>query len=356
MMEKGVGWMRNFDYRNKLASLLTPDIVALLGQAREMKGRQELFAEASPDILHAMVDIARIQSTESSNRIEGIFTSQQRLKALVERKTEPRNRPEEEIAGYRDVLATIHAHFSYISLTPNIILQLHRDLYAFSRPGFGGKYKASDNVIAEVREDGTETVRFRPVPAFEAKQALESLCESFNRALSQQVYDPLILISMFVLDFLCIHPFSDGNGRMSRLLTLLLMYQSGYQVGKYISLEMLIEQTKDTYYDALQASSLHWHEEQNAYEPFIRYTIGILNKAYGEFEARVEHLRHGKYSKADRIQALVERSLQPVSKQELLALAPDISQVTVERALKDLQHRGLIRKVGQGRSTRYIKK
>lgn len=348
--------MRNFDYRNTPATLLTAEIVALVGQARELKGRQELFAEASPDVLRALVDVARIQSTESSNRIEGIFTSGQRLKELVENRVEPRNRSEEEIAGYRDVLATIHEHYQHIRLTPNVVLQLHRDLYAFSRPGFGGRYKASDNVIAEVRQDGTEAVRFRPVKAFETKQAMEGLCESFNRAVSQQVYDPLILISMFVLDFLCIHPFSDGNGRMSRLLTLLLLYQSGYEVGKYISLEMLIEQTKETYYDALQASSLNWHEQENAYEYFARYTIGIVNKAYGEFENRVAHLRQGKHSKADRVLALVEQSLKPVSKQDLLALAPDISQVTVERALKNLQDRGLIRKVGQGRATKYVKR
>lgn len=348
--------MRNFDYKEKPKSLLIPEIVALIGNIREMKGKQELFVEADADILSSLLEVAKIQSTESSNRIEGIYTSDSRLKELVEQKAKPRNRSEQEIAGYRDVLSTIHENYDYILVEPNVILQLHRDLYSFSGIGFGGNYKSTDNVIAEIHSDGTESVRFKPISAFETKEAIKDLCQSFNQAIVKGEYDPLILTSMFVLDFLCIHPFNDGNGRMSRLLTLLLLYKSGYIVGKYVSIEMLIEQTKDTYYEALQSSSADWREEKNDYEYFTRYLLGVIQKDYLEFEDRVEHLKYRKLTKAERVESIINKSLVPISKSEILELAPDISKITVERALKNLQDENIIKKIGQGKSTKYIKK
>ena len=347
--------MRKFDYKEKPKTLLIPEIVALIGNIREMKGKQDLFVEADADILDSLLEVAKIQSTESSNRIEGIHTSDTRLKELVVQQAKPRNRSEQEIAGYRDVLSTIHENYDYIPVEPNVILQLHRDLYSFSGIGFGGNYKSTDNVIAEIHSDGTESVRFKPVSAFETKQAIEDLCQAFNQAVVKGEYDPLILISMFVLDFLCIHPFNDGNGRMSRLLTLLLLYKSGYIVGKYVSIEMLIEQTKDTYYEALQSSSANWHEEKNDYEYFTRYLLSIIQKAYLEFGDRVEHLKYRKLTKADRVESIINKSLVPISKSEILEFAPDISKITVERALKNLQDKNKIKKIGQGKSTKYIK-
>lgn len=346
--------MRKYDYTKGPEKLLTPNIVSLLGNIRERKGRQDLFIEAEPDILTSLVEVAKVQSAVSSNRIEGIYTSDQRVKDLLEKKAEPRNRSEEEIAGYRDVLAIIHESYDYIPINSNVILQLHKNLYSFSGSQFGGNYKNMDNIIAEVSAGGEKSVRFRPVPAFETPAAIESLCSSFNEAMNQQIYDPLILIAMFILDFLCIHPFNDGNGRMSRLLTLLLLYKSGLIVGKYISIEMLIEESKDTYYESLQASSYGWHEAENSYEPFVSYQLGVILKAYNEFEDRVDHLKYRKLTKAERVEALINKSLTPISKKELLELAPDISRVTVERALVDLQEQGKIKKVGQGRSTKYI--
>ena len=348
--------MRVFDYKNEPRKLLTPEIVALIGRIREMKGRQDLYIEADPDILNTLLDVAKIQSTGSSNRIEGIYTSDSRLKELVEEKVEPRNRSEAEIAGYRDVLAIIHESYDYMEMSPNLILQLHRDLYSYSQSSLGGNFKITDNVISETLSDGTQRIRFNPVSAFETRGAIEELCTEFNRALIEGVYDPLLLIPMFILDFLCIHPFHDGNGRMSRLLTLLLTYKAGYIVGKYISVEMLIEKSKETYYEALQDSSYNWHENQNSYASFTGYMLGILSKAYNEFEDRVEHLRYKKLSKAERVEDIIRRSSSPVSKKEILSFAPDISTVTVERALKSLQDKGIIEKVGQGRSTRYMKK
>ncbi|NLJ94803.1 MAG: Fic family protein [Clostridiaceae bacterium] len=348
--------MRRFDYKEKPKTLLIPEIVALIGNIREMKGKQDLFVEADADILSSLLEVAKIQSTESSNRIEGIYTSDTRLKKLVVQQAKPRNRSEQEIAGYRDVLSTIHENYDYIPVEPNVILQLHRDLYSFSGIGFGGNYKSTDNVIAEIHSDGTESVRFKPVSAFETKQAIEDLCQAFNQAVVKGEYDPLILISMFVLDFLCIHSFNDGNGRMSRLLTLLLLYKSGYIVGKYVSIEMLIEQTKDTYYEALQSSSADWHEEKNDYEFFTRYLLGVIQKAYLEFKDRVEHLKYRKLTKAERVESIINKSLVPISKSEILEFAPDISKITVERALKNLQDENKIKKLGQGKSTKYIKK
>ena len=225
--------MRNFDYSKKWEKLLIPEIVALLTQIHEYKGEQSLFIEAKADTLTQLVEIAKIQSTEASNKIEGIYTSNARLKALLKDKTTPETRNEREIAGYRDVLNTIHESHDYISIRPNMILQLHRDLYKFEGYDIGGKYKAADNIIEEEDEQGNKFVRFRPVTAWETPEAIENLCNEFDKAIGAGTIDPLLLIPMFILDFLCIHPFSDGNGRMSRLLTLLMLYRAGYIVGKY---------------------------------------------------------------------------------------------------------------------------
>lgn len=348
--------MHEFDFINRPKDLLTPEVVGILTRLHECRGRQELFIEAEADILTALLEVAKIQSTGASNRIEGIYTTDERLNALVQEKVKPRNRNEEEISGYRDVLATIHESYEYIAPRPNNILQLHRDLYSFSSSAVGGVYKKSDNIIAEKHADGTETVRFRPVPAFQTADAMLNLCTRFNEAIEAGTYDPLLLMPVFILDFLCIHPFNDGNGRMSRLLTLLLLYRAGFIVGKYISIEMLIEKSKDSYYEALQASSQNWHENGNDYLPFLKYMLGVVVKAYNEFEDRVEHLRHRKMSKADRIKDLIEKTPGKISKKDIAQACPDISLTTIERTLAELIASGFIEKVGTGRTTAYVKK
>jgi Fic family protein len=348
--------MHEYDFTSRPKDLLAPEVVALLTRLHECRGRQELFIEAEPDVLTALVDVAKIQSTDSSNRIEGIYTTDERLRAIVQEKVQPRNRNEEEISGYRDVLATIHESYEYIAPRPNTILQMHRDLYSFSSSIAGGAYKNSDNIIAEKHADGTETVRFRPVPAFQTAEAVMNLCSRYNDAVEAGTYDPLLLIPIFILDFLCIHPFNDGNGRMSRLLTLLLLYRAGFNVGKYISLEMLIEKSKDSYYEALQASSRDWHENGNDYLPFLKYMLGVVAKAYNEFEGRVEYLRHRRVSKPERIKAVIERTPGKITKKEIALVCPDISLTTIERTLSDLVASGFIVKVGSGRSTAYVKK
>lgn len=347
--------MHIFDYKNTPRKLLTPEIVNLLSSLHEFKGKQDLYVEADSDTLTALLDIAKIQSTKASNKIEGIYTSDERLEALVREKVEPSNRSEAEIAGYREVLSTIHNSYEYISPSVNNILQLHRDLYSFTGREAGGKFKNTDNVIAESDADGKQHVRFVPVPAFQVADAMESLCTEFNAAVDKAEFDPLLLISMFVLDFLCIHPFNDGNGRMSRLLTLLLLYRCGFIVGKYISVEMLIEKTKDTYYESLQNSSGAWHDNESDYAYFVRYYLGVILKAYGEFQDRIDHLRYRKMSKADRIKAVFDKRLGVIKKADIISLCPDISETTIERTLSALSESGYINKVGKGRATGYVK-
>ena len=344
--------MRKYDFQNKWQKLLVPDIVALLTQIHEFKGEQNLFIEANSDTLTQLVEVAKIQSTEASNKIEGIYTSDDRLKKIVLNKTTPRTRNEQEIAGYRDVLATIHESYEYIPLRPTMILQLHRDLYKFSGMSIGGNYKNSDNVIAETDSAGNRFVRFQPVPAWEAPEAINFACKAYDEAV-QSGADPLLVIPMFILDFLCIHPFNDGNGRMSRLLTLLLLYRSGYIVGKYISIEKVIEQSKETYYETLQQSSAGWHENQNDYTPFVRYMLGVIVAAYRDFSSRVQVLVTSGMSKPDRIREVIKGTLGKITKAEIMEKCPDISQITVQRTLIELQKKGEIIKLGGGRYTSY---
>lgn len=345
--------MRDYNYIQKWEKLLTPQIVSLLTTIHEFKGRQALFIEANSDKLLDLLEIAKIQSTEYSNKIEGIYTSDDRLKQIVLDKTMPKTRSEKEIAGYRDVLNTIHANYEYIPIIPSMLLQLHRDLYKFSGEGYGGKFKSSDNIIAEVGRNGEKSIRFKPVPAWQTAESINDLCSAFNEIIESENVDPLLLIPMFILDFLCIHPFDDGNGRMSRLLMLLLLYRSGYIVGKYISLEKIIENSKESYYEILKESSYGWHENENNYEPFVRYTLGIIVSAYREFESRVILVSKVNVSKSERISEIIKGHIGKITKSEIMKLCPDISQTTVQRTLNNLLENGQITKIGGGRYTSY---
>lgn len=343
--------MRDYNYIEKWEKLLTPEIVKKLVSINQFKGEQRLFVEAHKDELKELVEIAKIQSTEASNKIEGIYTSDDRLKILIQAKTTPRNRDESEIAGYRDVLNTIHESYDYIPINANYILQLHRDLYKYIGNINGGIFKNADNIIQEKDEEGNEFVRFRPVPAWETPEAIDELCNSYKESINE--VDPLILNFMFILDFLCIHPFNDGNGRMSRLLTLLLLYKSGFIVGKYISIENIIEKSKETYYEVLLDSSINWHENENDYKPFVNYMLGVIINAYKEFESRVRLLTDPKISKADRIREIIKEHIGTITKAELLDMNPDISDTTVQRALAELLKSGDIVKISGGRYTKY---
>lgn len=345
--------MREFDYTKKWEKLLTPEIVRYLTMIHEYKGEQRLIAERHADVLDSLVEIARIQSTESSNKIEGIYTSDDRLKKIVLDKTMPKTRNEREIAGYRDVLNTIHDNYAHIPIKDTFILQLHRDLYKFENSSNGGKFKTADNFIEEEDTDGNKFVRFKPMAAWETPGAIIHLCAAYNEAINRGDADPLLIIPMFIVDFLCIHPFNDGNGRMSRLLTLLLLYQNDYIVGKYISLEKLIERTKVNYYDVLQDSSQKWMEGENDYASFVKYMLGIISAAYRDFFGRVQILEEKKVSKPDRIEEVIKNHLGTITKKEIVENTSGISQTTVQRTLSDLIKKEKIIKIGNGRYTKY---
>ena len=345
--------MHKYHYNN-WNSLFTKNIVGQLTRIHEYKGEQSLFIEAYPDALSDLMEVARIQSADASNKIEGIYTSDERLKRLVMDKTMPKTRNEEEIAGYRDVLNIIHENFEHIPIKPSVILQFHRDLYKFNGQIQGGNYKASDNTITEIDKYGNKRIRFNPIPAWETAESVEALCNAYEYMVFKDNVDPLLIIPIFILDFLCIHPFDDGNGRLSRLLTLLLLYKFGYIVGKYVSIEKKIEQTKDTYYEALQLSSQNWHEGNNDYKPFIEYMLGVILNAYSDFSERVNVLITRDLSKPDRIREVIKGTLGKITKADIITQCPDISKTTIERTLSELQKTNEIIKIGGGRYTSYI--
>ena len=344
--------MTQFDYESTLQKLMTPEIVRALGDIRELRGRQEARFESSPASLDALVEVAKIQSTGASNRIENISTSEGRLRELMAEKTTPRNRDEREIAGYRYVLDMIHESHDTIPVTPNVILQLHRDLYRFSDDSFAGKWKDSDNIIAERLPGGRTVARFTPTSAAETPAAMERICSEYSIHISKETYDPLLISLAFVFDFVSIHPFNDGNGRMSRLLTLLLLYRSGYTVGKYISIEKEIERTKETYYEALAASSIGWQTGEGDYMPFVTYMLGIVAACYRELDDRLSLLSVST-SNEDAIRAYLETIVGTATKRDIMDDNPTMSQRTLERILSKLQSEGAIEKVGAARATAY---
>lgn len=352
-IKREVMQMKKFDLNAEVNTILNNNIINLISSIHEYKGKQILYIEAKPDVLSHLLSIAKIQSTSSSNKIEGIYTTDKRISEIVNNKVEPKNRNEEEIAGYRDVLATIHESHEYIDIKPSTILQLHRDLYKYSGISFGGKFKNSQNYIEEILEDGTKKIRFTPLSPVETPIAIEELCNSYNEIIKTEVIDPLLVIPIFVLDFVSIHPFHDGNGRMSRLLTLLLLYKTGYIVGKYISIEKIIEETKETYYDSLEKSSVNWHINENDYSYFVEYYLGIILSAYKEFANRVEYITNKKLSALERVTILFKESVSPINKAYLIEKCPDISETTIERSLSTLLNENKIEKLSGGRFTSY---
>lgn len=346
--------MRKFNY-SKLISLNIPaNMYDLISKIYEYKGKQELYVANFSDVLNKMIEVAKIQSTKSSNAIEGISTNDNRMEELMNKKSEPRNRNEEEIYGYREVLDIIHENYENIEFTKNNILTLHNRLYSYSGESHRGKFKTMDNSIVETNALGEKKVRFQPVSAFETEMYIDAMIEAYNEAANLKI-PPLLLIPTVIHDFLCIHPFADGNGRMSRLLTLLLLYKNGFFVGKYISLEMIIEETKDIYYEELQASSENWHSGTNNDLPFIKYMLSVIYKAYSECDERCKLISEKSLTPAERVMKVFENSLEPLSKSDIVVLCPDISKRTIERALKELKDRDLIKQLGSGRSTNYIR-
>ena len=346
--------MRTFEYNNLSTWKWDGEILGLVAQIHEFKGRQEMYLKQKPSALDKLIEIAKIQSTESSNKIEGIVTTSTRIQQLFNEKTTPRNRDEEEIMGYRNVLNTIHESYEYIPIRASYILQLHRDLYQYSEKAIGGRFKNTHNVIAETREDGSQTVRFTPLAPYETPDAIDAICNSFNQVIDSCNVDPLILIPVFINDFLCIHPFNDGNGRMSRLLTTLLLYRCGYVVGRYISIESKIEKTKSKYYDVLEQCGVGWHENKNDPTPFVKYILGITLSAYRDFESRVSIIVT-KLTAIEQVRKAVDDKIGKFTKSDLMELLPSIGKASVENSLKKLIEEGIIERHGKGKATFYTR-
>lgn len=345
--------MRKFNYKELEQKKWDNEIVSYIARLHEYKAKQDMFLNQQPEGVEKLVELAKIQSTEASNKIEGIYTTNERLREIINNKTTPKTRDEEEIAGYRDVLNLIHENHEFIKIDKNHLLQLHKILFKYSRKGIGGNFKNVQNYITAQTENGETYTLFTPLAPYETPEAVERICAEFNYALASGNVEPLILIPIFIHDFLCIHPFLDGNGRMSRLLTTLLLYQSGFLVGKFVSLESKIAETKQTYYDTLEIAQLGWHEGKENIEAFIKYFLGIVVSAYRDFEDRAEIMLSD--SSYEKVRKAIYLIIGRFTKKTIIEYCPDISEKTIERVLKMLVEEKVISKHGQGKNTFYYR-
>lgn len=346
--------MRIFNYSKIREQKWDSEVLSLIAAIYKEAGKQELYLKQKPEELEKLVEIAKVQSTEASNAIEGIVTTSTRIRQLVEEKTTPKNRDEQEIAGYRDVLNIIHESFDAIPLTQNYILQLHKILYSHMNNPMAGKTKNVQNYISATYPDGHTETLFTPLAPFETPEALDMICAEYNRVIGNNELEPLIAIPVFIHDFLCIHPFNDGNGRMSRLLTTLLLYRSGFHVGKYISLEAKIAKNKDLYYDALGQSQHGWHEGKENVVPFIKYLLGTILAAYKDFEDRFS-LVETKHSALETVRLATQQKIGRFSKQDIRELCPSLSLSSLEGALRKMVAGGELRRDGNGKNTCYYR-
>ena len=346
--------MRTFNYSAIKEQKWDSDVLGLIAAIYKEAGKQELYLKQRPEELEKLVEIAKIQSTEASNAIEGIVTTSTRIRQLVEEKTTPRNRDEQEIAGYRDALNIIHENFDAIPITRNYILQLHKVLYSHLNNPMAGQTKSVQNYISATYPDGHTETLFTPLAPFETPEALDRICDEYNRVIGNMEAEPLIVIPIFIHDFLCIHPFNDGNGRMSRLLTTLLLYRNGFYVGKYISLEAKIAKNKDLYYAALRQAQEGWHEGTEDAVPFIKYLLGIILSAYRDFEDRFSLVEQKKPALETVRQATLNK-IGRFSKQDIRELCPALSVSSIEGALRKLVASGELKREGNGKNTCYYR-
>ena len=346
--------MRAFNYSKYREQKWDSEVLGQVAAIYKEAGKQELYLKQRPEALEKLVEIAKIQSTESSNAIEGIVTTDTRIRQLVAEKTAPRNRSEQEIAGYRDALSVIHESFDAIPVTRNYILQLHKILYSHTNSPLAGQTKNVQNYINATYLDGHAEILFTPLPPFETPDALDRICKEYDRVIGNLELEPLIAIPVFIHDFLCIHPFNDGNGRMSRLLTTLLLYRSGFQVGRYVSLEAKIAKDKDLYYEALGASQHGWHAGDDDAVPFIKYLLGTILAAYRDFGDRFA-LVEQKRSALETVRLATQQKLGRFTKQDVRDLCPALSLSSVEGALRRLVADGELRREGKGKNTQYLR-
>ena len=347
--------MRKFDYSFLNNGLLPASLVNLIANISALKTMAGIRKEEYAQIFTELEAVAKIQSIKSSNAMEGIVTSDERIAAIVNQNSAPLNHNEAEIAGYRDALNEIHLGFEYIDFRERDILRLHEIMMSLAGYEYGGQYKTDDNVILEVDADGYRRIRFRPTPAKETPKAMEQLELAYMEARSDANINQLLLIPCVILDFLCIHPFRDGNGRMSRLLSLLLLYKNGFDAGKYVSFEEQINNYKDYYYEALRQSSDGWETNENSYFPFMENFLSILYLCYKELDKRFAVVHGKRITKRARIEAVILNSLTPLSKAEICKILPDVSPTTVEAVLGAMVKSGAVKRIGASRSARYLK-
>ena len=347
--------MRKFDYSFLDNGLLPSNLVNLTGSIYSLRTAAGVRKEDNLKVFTELESIARLQSVKSSNAIEGIITDDQRIAEIVNHSSAPLNHDEAEIAGYRDALNTIHTGYEHLDFNEHDILLLHEMMMTLSGDMLAGQYKQTNNVILEIDSSGNRRVRFRPVPAAETKEAMEQLELAYLEASSNSNINQLLLIPCVILDFLCIHPFRDGNGRMSRLLSLLLLYKNGFDAGKYISFEEQINRYKEQYYEALRLSSYGWNTNENDYFPFMQNFLSTLYMCYKELDKRFAVVQGKRVTKTARVEATVLGSLTSLSKAEICAIHPDISPTTVEAVLGKMVRAGQIKRIGSSRNTRYIK-
>ena len=346
--------MREFNYSVIKDQKWDSEILGLVAAIYKEAGKQDIYLKQRPEDLEKLVEIAKIQSTEASNAIEGIVTTNTRIKQLIEKKTTPKNRNEQEIAGYRDVLSIIHENFDVIPVSRSYILQLHKIMYSHMNNPMAGKTKNVQNYISATYPDGHTEVLFTPLAPFETPEALDNICNEYNRVIGNMELEPLIAIPVFIHDFLCIHPFNDGNGRLSRLLTTLLLYRSGFYVGKYISLEAKISKNKDLYYDALGRSQHGWHEGTEDVIPFIKYLLGTILAAYKDFGDRCALIEE-KLPAVETVRKAVLNKIGRFNKQDIIELCPTLSLSSVEGALRKMVASGELKREGKGKATCYIR-
>ena len=346
--------MRIFHYSKIKNQKWDSEILGLIAAIYKEAGKQEMYLKQRPEELEKLVEIAKVQSTEASNAIEGIVTTSTRMKQLVEEKTTPKNRNEQEIAGYRDVLNIIHESFDAIPISQNYILQLHKILYSHMNNPMAGRTKNVQNYISATYPDGHVETLFTPPAPYETPGALDKICEEYNRVIGNMEVEPLIVIPVFIHDFLCIHPFNDGNGRMSRLLTTLLLYRNGFYVGKYISLEAKIAKNKDLYYDTLGQAQTGWHEGTEDVVPFIKYLLGTLLAAYKDFEDRFA-LVETKLPALETVRRATMNKIGRFTKQDIRELCPSLSVSSIEGALRKLTASGELKREGSGKNICYYR-
>ena len=346
--------MKTFNYSIFKEAKWDNEILSSVAKINEFKGKQSNLNFLNKAKITKLMDNANIQSTIFSNKIEGIITTSTRIKQIYANKSQPKNRDECEILGYRDVLKTINENYEYIPLKSSYILQLHRDLFKYSYKQ-GGSFKNQQNYITETKADGSKFFRFTPLEPSATTDAMDNLCLEFNLATSSLDVEPLILIPVFIVDFLCIHPFNDGNGRISRLLTDLLLYKFGYFVGKYISIEKIIDETKKVYYQALFDSSLNWYENCNDYTPFIKYFLHILLKSHKTLMEQLLNLENEKLTAVEQVEKAISTIYGKFSKKNIIELCPLLSETSIERALKELITARKIKKYGDKKATYYTK-